>query len=290
MELRHIRYFVAVAEAGSVSGAARSRLHTSQPSLSRQLVELEEELDVRLFDRRSRGIVLTDAGLIFLEHCRHILKQVDDAVEATRKTPPILRLGVLPGLELSILPRLTELAHKYSADADIRVMSASSPRIIDELRAGTLDMAFMRQDEDAPDIHFEVAGHHHVMVFLREDHRLAAKSQLHYADLTTETYVSVGRLSAPTLRAAIDAWAQQEDLSLVAIHTAANIISALSLVLSVGGFSLLPEYAARLLLPGVVTRPLVGGPVPIPLMIGHRPKNPSRSKGLMAAVRAGWVP
>lgn len=288
MELRHIRYFVAVADAGSVSGAARSLLHTSQPSLSRQLLELEDELGIRLFDRRSRGIVLTDAGQVFLEHGRRILKQVEDAAAAAKNTPAILRLGVLPGLELSILPRLMELANGYSADADIRVISASSPRIIDELRTGNLDMAFMRQDEDAADIHFEIAGYHHVMVFLREDHPLAAKAQLDYADLIDEIYVSVGRRSAPALRSAIDAWAQQKDLSLIPVHAAANIASALSLILSVGGFSLLPEYAARLLLNGVVTRPLVEGPIPIPLMIGHRPKNPFRSKDLMEAIRTAW--
>ncbi|WP_371262418.1 hypothetical protein [Sphingobium sp. AP50] len=65
-------------------------------------------------------------------------------------------------------------------------------------------MAFMRQDEDAADIHFEIAGYHHVMVFLREDHPLAAKAQLDYDDLIDEIYVSVGRRSAPALRSAID--------------------------------------------------------------------------------------
>lgn len=288
MELRHIRYFVAVAEAGSVSTAARSTLHTSQPSLSRQLIELEDELGVRLFERRSRGVVLTDPGLVFLERGRRLLKEVEDAAAAARNTPAVLRLGVLPGLELTTLPRVIKLARRHSSDAEIRVMSASSPRLIEELRAGNLDMAFMRQDENAVDIHFEIASSHGVIGFLRDDHVLAAKSELLFEDLIGQTYVSVGSRSAPTLRAAIDAWAQRKDLPLLPIHTAANIASALSLILTVGGFSLLPEYAEQLLLPHVITRPLVDGPPPIPLMIGHRPKNPSRSKKLMDAVREGW--
>ena len=288
MELRHIRYFVAVAESGSVSTAARSRLHTSQPSLSRQLLELEEELGVKLFERRSRGVVLTDPGLVFLERSRRVLKEVDDAAAAARNTPAVLRLGVLPGLELSTLPRVVELARKHSPEAEIRVMSASSPRLIEELRAGNIDMAFMRQDEDAVDIHFEIAGYHGLTAFLRDDHALAAKPELVFEDLIDQTYVSVGRRSAPALRVAIDAWAQRKDLPLRPVHTAANIASALSLILTVGGFSLLPKYADQLLLPRVITRPLVDGPSPIPLMIGDRPKNASRSRHLMEAVRKGW--
>ena len=89
-------------------------------------------------------------------------------------------------------------------------------------------------------------------------------------------------------RVAIDAWAQRKDLPLRPVHTAANIASALSLILTVGGFSLLPKYADQLLLPRVITRPLVDGPSPIPLMIGYRPKNASRSRHLMEAVRKGW--
>ena len=100
--------------------------------------------------------------------------------------------------------------------------------------------------------------------------------------------MSVGRRSAPALRVAIDAWAQRKDLPLRPVHTAANIASALSLILTVGGFSLLPKYADQLLLPRVITRPLVDGPSPIPLMIGYRPKNASRSRHLMEAVRKGW--
>lgn len=196
MELRHIRYFVAVAESGSVSTAARSRLHTSQPSLSRQLLELEDELGVKLFERRSRGVVLTDPGLVFLERSRRVLKEVDEAAAAARNTPAVLRLGVLPGLELSTLPRVVELARQQSPDAEIRVMSASSPRLIEELRAGNIDMAFMRQDEDAVDIHFEIAGYHGITAFLRDDHALAAKPELIFEDLIDQTYVSVGRRSA----------------------------------------------------------------------------------------------
>jgi LysR family transcriptional regulator, hca operon transcriptional activator len=85
MELRHLRYFVAVAEAGSLTVAAARKLHTSQPSLSRQIHDLENEVGARLFTRRARGIELTPAGRAFLEHARAVLSQVEAAGEAARR-------------------------------------------------------------------------------------------------------------------------------------------------------------------------------------------------------------
>src|ERR1700733_14926489 len=84
MELRHLRYFIAVAEEGSLSNAAERRLHTAQPSLSRQIRDLEIELGVKLLERRARGIALTAAGKVFLDHARLALMQVEAAAEAAR--------------------------------------------------------------------------------------------------------------------------------------------------------------------------------------------------------------
>ena len=85
MELRHLRYFVAVAETESLSLAAKSKLHTSQPSLSRQLRDLEEEIGAQLLTRTARGVALTPAGRAFLDHARGVLLQVDAAAEAARR-------------------------------------------------------------------------------------------------------------------------------------------------------------------------------------------------------------
>jgi len=86
MELRHLRYFIAVAEEGSLTNAAERRLHTAQPSLSRQIRDLELEIGVRLIDRKARGIALTAAGRVFLDHARLALMQIDVACEAARGT------------------------------------------------------------------------------------------------------------------------------------------------------------------------------------------------------------
>src|ERR1700730_13247307 len=82
MELRHLRYFIAVAEEGSLTLAAEKKLHTAQPSLSRQIRDLEHEVGAELMTRSVRGIELTAAGKAFLDHVRLAMAQVDAAVEA----------------------------------------------------------------------------------------------------------------------------------------------------------------------------------------------------------------
>src|SRR3981189_2782590 len=98
MELRHLRYFVAVAEAGSLTVAAQQRLHTSQPSLSRQIRDLESELGAQLLARRARGIELTPAGRTFLDHARLVLSQVAAAAERARPGRPPPQPHFPPGL------------------------------------------------------------------------------------------------------------------------------------------------------------------------------------------------
>src|SRR3984957_7619532 len=105
MELRHLRYFIAVAEAGSLTVAAQRMLHTSQPSLSRQIRDLEEEVGAPLLTRLARGIELTPAGRAFLEYARTAMSQVEAATEAARRvahpSKPCFSMGFLTGHELT---------------------------------------------------------------------------------------------------------------------------------------------------------------------------------------------
>ena len=113
MELRHLRYFVAVAEAGSLQVAAHQRLHTTQPSLSRQIRDMEEEIGAKLLTRTSRGIILTAAGRVFLDHARVVLSQVEVGIESARRladpVKPYFVLGFMTGHESTWLPEALEL-------------------------------------------------------------------------------------------------------------------------------------------------------------------------------------
>src|SRR5258708_11447996 len=113
MELRHLRYFVAVAEEGSLTLAAEKRLHTAQPSLSRQIRDLEYEVGAQLMTRGVRGIELTAAGRAFLDHARMALAQVEAAITAARRAvqpaKPSFGLGFLTGQEIDWLPQAMRL-------------------------------------------------------------------------------------------------------------------------------------------------------------------------------------
>jgi len=100
MELRHLRYFVAVAEEGSLTNAAERRLHAAQPSLSRQIRDLELEVGVKLLERKARGIELTAAGRVFLDHARLALMQIEVACEAARGAEKPEKLGFVIGFLL----------------------------------------------------------------------------------------------------------------------------------------------------------------------------------------------
>jgi len=127
MELRHLRYFVAIAEAGSMTVAAGRKLHTSQPSLSRQIRDLEEEVGAQLLTRRARGIELTPAGRTFLDHARLVLSQVDAAGEAARRvanpSKPCFTMGFLTGHELTWMPEALRILRDELPNINVMISS-----------------------------------------------------------------------------------------------------------------------------------------------------------------------
>src|SRR5580693_4815656 len=140
MELRHLRYFVAVAEAGSLTVAAEQTLHTSLPSLSRQIRDLEDEVGARLLTRRARGIELTPAGRAFLEHARVVLSQVEAGAEAARRAAhpakPCFSMGFLTGQEWTWMPEALRILRDELPNIDVMISSQYSPRLAKALVKG----------------------------------------------------------------------------------------------------------------------------------------------------------
>src|SRR5690242_2556171 len=178
MELRHLRYFVAVAEAGSLTVAAEQRLHTSQPSLSRQIRDLEDEVGARLLTRRARGIELTAAGRAFLDHARLVLSQVEAATETARRvahpTRPCFTMGFLTGHELKWMPEALRILRDELPNIDVMISSQYSPLLADGLSKGKLDAAFLRRERGVAGLVFRLLVREPLMVILPNDHHLAA--------------------------------------------------------------------------------------------------------------------
>src|SRR6202044_3849134 len=219
MELPHLRYFIAVAEEGSLSNAAERRLHTAQPSLSRQIRDLELEVGVPLLERGARGIALTAAGRTFLDHARLALLQVDAAGEAARRAAqPQMRaftIGFLAGQELVWLPEALRILRGEEPDVEITLASQSSPELAGALMRGKVDVAFLRREKDAPGITFKPLIKEPLVAVLPADHPLATAKEVRVRDLAGETYISPTRV-APALKAVIEAYAAKSGVVLTA--------------------------------------------------------------------------
>src|SRR6516165_4368617 len=148
MELRHLRYFIAVADAGSLTVAAERKLNTSQPSLSRQIRDLEQEVGVQLMHRSAHGIELTPAGKAFLDHARMALIQAEAAKQAAQRAAqpakPTFALGFLSGVEIGLLPKVERILREQFPGIDIRLSSDYSPVLAKALMRRRLDAAFIR--------------------------------------------------------------------------------------------------------------------------------------------------
>src|ERR1700730_9726125 len=167
MELRHLRYFVAVVEEGSLTEAAKRRLHTSQPSLSRQIRDLEQQVGAELLSRSVHGVELTAAGKAFLDHARLALMQVDAAVEAARKAAQPVRktfaIGFQTGQEMNWLPRAMHVLRDELKNIQVTISSDYSPDLAEALVRGRLDVAFLRT-EPAFDLGYEVVDREPLIV------------------------------------------------------------------------------------------------------------------------------
>lgn len=278
MELRHLRYFIAVAEEGSLTLAAEKRLHTAQPSLSRQMRDLELEVGTRLLVRGARGIELTAAGRTFLDHARLALMQVEAAgIAARRAAQPakaVFALGFLTGQEVTWLPQALRILGSELPNLDVTVSSQSSPELAGGLLRGAIDVAFLRREDWVSGLAFKLLAREPLVAILPAGHPLATLDAVRIEDLAAETFIMPTR-AAPALKIVIDDYARRVGVTLRPAHEAENLSMAISLVSSTGGVSLLPVYAEHLLPRSVVSRPLVG-PVPtIDLVLGYAKSNTS---------------
>lgn len=279
MELRHLRYFIAVAEEGSLSLAAERRLHTAQPSLSRQMRDLELEVGATLLQRHARGIVLTPAGRVFLDHARIALLQVEAAGEAARRAAQPARgsfaIGFLTGFEMEWMAPTIGLLQESLPSIDLSISSQQSPDLAAALMRGRLDVAFLRPERNTPGLVYRVLRSEPLVVVLPASHPLALSDRIDPRDLVGHAFVGVPTSNSPALRSVIDAYAARAGIELAPDHEALNLAMAISLVASTGGVSLLPIYARNLLPPTLTSRPLAGVAPTIDLALGFNEANTS---------------
>ena len=277
MELRHLRYFVAVVEEGSLTTAAEHRLHTSQPSLSRQIRDLEYQVGTELLSRSVHGVELTAAGKVFLDHARLALMQVDAAVEAARRAAQpgkkMFAIGFQTGHEMNWLPRAMNVLRDELKTIEVKVSSDYSPDLAEALMRGRLDLAFLRVEPDY-DLAYHVVDREPLIVLMPSDHRLTAKQAIHPRELVGEIFIG-GSNKASVLRAVTQDYLRRSGVDLKLDHGVDNMAMAMSLVASTRGLALMPAFAKNLMPWSVVSRPLEGEAPTIDVAVGYSKSNTS---------------
>jgi DNA-binding transcriptional LysR family regulator len=293
MELRHLRYFVAVAEELHFHRAAQ-RLHISQPPLSQQIRALERELGVTLLSRNRRRVALTAAGEGFLDDARSILAAVERASERARGIARgslgTLAIGFVGSAMFS--PKLPQILREFRArHPDVELVLRELPTTVQlaALAAGELDVGVIRGPVDVT----ELDGQLELMTIQRErlvaalpaDHPLAARRRLRPQDLRGESFVILTRREAPGLYAGLaaamgDAGGLPDDVLEVA-----EMQTIISLVAGGFGVSLVPASVGQVDRSGVTFRPIAGPTPTIELEIAWRPgaDSPVRDEFLSVA-------
>lgn len=259
MELRQLRYFVAVAEERHFGRAAK-RLRLSQPPLSAQIKGLEEELGVKLFQRSTRQVALTDAGRTFLERAEGILEAVEEAKEVAKGANEGVRgrleIGFISSATLGLLPPAIRLFRERFGGIEIELRELTSAQQIDALYAGEIRVGLVRLPLRAPGLRFEPLQEESFLVALPSGHPLEALESVPLEAMVDQPLIFFTRQLMPSLHAQIVELFQRVGAFPNVVQHAVHLQTIVGLVASDVGLAILPEPAERLSREGVVYRSL----------------------------------
>lgn len=279
MELRHLRYFVAVAEELHF-GRAAARVRTAQSSFSAQIRDLEEEIGVQLLHRTKRQVHLTDAGRAFLVQVRATLKQADQAVRAAKRADQgrsgDLAIGFVPSADCISFPEILKVFRQKYPDVQIDLRNLVASEQVEALRQGELDIGFMRPLRMDKTITVERILREPVAVVLPQKHRLLAKPELSLEDVAAEQLILCSRIHAPLQHDVIIAQFRAANLVPKVSLETDHIQTVLGLVGAGMGISLLPMSVENLRAPGLRYRPLKKPAPQMEMAVAYRRGDPSR--------------
>lgn len=261
MEFRHLRYFMALADEGNFGRAAR-RAHISQPPLTRQIRQLEEEFGTRLFERTPKGVELTEAGRLFREEAMKILALAQLAAEKTRMAARgelgRLDVGIFGSAVLNVIPRLIlEFRRRYPA-VEVHLHNMTRPEQIEALQEGRLTVGFVRVFPDAPAMAVETVLKERLMVAINRDNDLSRHREIALRAFVDQPLILFPSSPRPSLGDHIVALCNREGFTPRVVQEVEDVVTSIALVSSGFGICVVPECATSLRLPRVVYRPLKG--------------------------------
>ena len=260
MELRHLRYFVAVAEELHFRRAAE-RLHMSQPPLSQQIRNLEEDVGATLLVRNQRRVELTAAGRAYLARARDILAAVEDAAREARRVQRgevgRLDVGFVGSAMYSVVPELLRAFRERFPDVGLRLRELGTTEQLNRLEDGRLDVGFLRPPGARPGLTIETVLREPVVAALPEAHPLATAEHVRVEDLAHGPLVLMTRAGAPGLRDALTPLTEVLDEDAI-VQEVTEMQTLVGLVAAGVGVSLVPQSLRALARAGVVYRELTG--------------------------------
>ena len=267
MELRHLRYFIAVAEAGNFTRAAE-KLGIAQPPLSQQIRALEEELGVQLFHRVPHGAEPTAAGSAFLVEARLTMAAAERAKTAARRAHRGEAGRLLLGFTTSaaynpIISASVDAFHHKWPDVSLSLEELITSLLYERLLRGDLDAAFVRAGDDEPEgIRLKHLGDEETVIALPGNHRLTAHERLRLLDIAREPLILFPRHAGPSLRDEIMAACKVSGFSPTLGQEAQRTADTINLVAAHLGVSIVPISLTQIRLSGVAYRP-IEGPAPV---------------------------
>lgn len=287
MDIYQLRYFLAVAETGNFTKAA-SRVFVSQPSLSQQILNLEEELGQKLFHRMGRKAVLTDAGLKLLESARRIVSEVDQTTQEIKESTglgPKVKVGAQQTVAPFFFPAI--LAHCRANEIPLTILTQEDFRrpLSEAVLEGQLDWALISLPFNEPRLHFEKLYSEPLWVAMSSSHRLAQLDTLSFASLRDENFILLGEAS--TLTQHIQRFCGDHDFEPRISHRCAQVATAKSLAAMGLGITILPRSARSATDPeGLVFRKFSGPSQPTReiALVRHRRRHLGRGALMFAEI------
>jgi DNA-binding transcriptional LysR family regulator len=259
MELRHLRYFVAVAGELNFTRAAQ-KLHVAQPALSRQIRQLEDELGVKLLERNHHAVRLTDAGKAFQVEASALLRQSEKAVRVARRPSEAgtaeLNLGYIWGLFHSTVPGVLERYRRDSPGTAVHLFDLSPRQQTDALKEGRVDAGFIGFEADTGGFLKRKVGSCRFVAVLPENHPCASKRAVNLATLADEFFLGISDQTYPTASRYVTQACEQAGFRPRFVQMVERGFSILGLVAANCGVALVPESLKAMPHPGAVFRPL----------------------------------
>jgi DNA-binding transcriptional LysR family regulator len=273
VELRHLRYFVAVAEELHF-GRAAARLHLAQPPLSRQIRQLEGELGVPLFERDKRHVRLTDAGAVFLAEARAMLAGAEQAAQAARRAARgevgRLTVGFIGAASYSVLPGIVQAFRARYPDAELVLQELTTAEQLAALRAGTIRVGLVRPPVADAALAAETVLREPLVVALPAGHALATEPRVAVAALAGEPWVLFPRRLAADLYEQILALCARAGFRPRLAQEAVQMQTVVRLVGAGVGVSLVPRSVETLHSAGVAYRPLADAMAEVEMAVAWR--------------------